>query len=135
MEREIKFRGKVGHPELDIFLSDVKSGDWVYGDLGNCNCIFLSEDKLRRRGFFVEEDTIGQFTGRCDKNGKEIYEGDIIRYAEMYFEVKFDMASGCWIAVCYRNVTSTKMLYDFKIDRIEVVGNVYDNPELIEKED
>lgn len=79
--------------------------------------------------FFVHPETVGQFTGLYDNNGKEIYEGDIVKWSDKYqpktilwFLCQFDAG----------NKESSMPLLDLK-DKysIENIGNIYDNPELL----
>jgi hypothetical protein len=82
-------------------------------------------------------EVLGQFTGLIDENGKEIYEGDIVTF---YYEVgendfrdelevvKWDTENACFMFgddIC--------MLDGSRIRKLEVIGNIYENPELIKK--
>jgi len=74
-----------------------------------------------------------QYTGRKDKNGKEIYEGDVVRYAieghiqKTPYAIK-DMIE--WFEKMY----DTDSYYRWDIGSIEVIGNIYENPELLNAE-
>lgn len=139
MNREIKFRGK-------------NRESWYYGDLvqeirHNDNKLF-DETMTHIRNFeykngdyigdsfLVNSETVGQFTGLHDKNGKEIYEGDIVKYRDsrgQHIEkVIFD--KGCFYAGMHWG-SSTRLAPKLINTRItEVIGNIYDNPELLEGE-
>lgn len=134
--REIKFRGK-----------DIENDNtWRYGSLitypSACTSI-IGFDKLGNElNHDVDPDTVGQFTGLKDKSGKEIYEGDIISVNGKY--PKLIRYIDEWASYCLANLTDLdcdlKTRYwqqvspcwwtDYKRE-IKVIGNVYDNPELL----
>lgn len=124
--REIKFRGY-----------SKKYKRWFYG------CLLIDEtqksfyivDNMTGIAVEVEKETIGQYTGLKDKNGKEICEGDIVRcsfYPDYIFEIKFEEL--CWYM---RKITTSEYinLSDASYYDLEVIGNIYDNPELLEVKD
>ena len=137
MNREIKFRGQ-----------QINTKKWVYGYLYRNKGLYVICENIR----YAEEepiflDTVGQYTGLHDKNGKEIYEGDVVLYKdwEMAYEgggndsfINKGIVEYCEDNCCY-NVTErqtvdiTDVLYRDNED-LEVIGNIYDNPELLEGE-
>lgn len=136
--REIKFRGKQTKPIESI---------WHYGDL-----IHSKDNKTYIQNITcmeVDKETVGQFTGLRDKNGVEIYEGDILKIPEWLKEDNQD------VCICIYNQENTVSdiigfgLYikdgysgKYKIlvqsdewDEFEVIGNKFDNPELLKESD
>lgn len=126
MNREIKFRGK-----------DILHKSWQYGSLAKDEPqkSYYIIDNEYGRGIDVDKETVGQYTGLHDKNGKEIYEGDIVK---VFTNKKWRIGkiiyehSGFTI-----DVTNNKELKYGRTSIIEslteVIGNIHDNPELLEE--
>lgn len=134
-----------------LFRGKEPQGDWCYGGLiQSANDFYISFyisigiDK----GFmcaFVKPETIGQYTGLTDKNGKKIFEGDIVTYddAEADYEGYHDnvflncgeVRISAWDGIYFTNRQTVEMsdLYESEtmVD-CEIIGNIYDNPELLE---
>lgn len=128
MIREIKFRGK-----------RIDTGKWVYGYYySECGNTYIFEDRqkesMTRRNvvYSVKEDTIGQYTGLKDRNGREIYEGDLLLSVGMVWEVVYDGNLASFVCTEYGRGSTPlgEMIrsFDFKIS-----GNIHDNPELLEE--
>ena len=131
--REILFRGK-----------DAVNGEWLHGDLGRRNS--RVEPKLGSVGIVdehgnyrvVENATIGQFSGLTDKNGKRIFEGDIIStdLGRGFLVVEFN--GGAFVFNCndggddyYDHInSSSELINEYKYG--EIIGNIHDNQELLE---
>ena len=82
----------------------------------------------------VIPETVGQFTGLTDKNGKKIFEGDIVHgYWNTKFLIFFDL---CCLQFRAKLSDGTEKDIDYYGDskKIEVIGNIYDNPELLRSE-
>lgn len=142
MNRDIIFRGK----RLD-------NGEWMYGDLmhdnlGGCYIYPLDAENLYTENKVVA-DTIGQYTGLKDKHGKKVFEGDIVRRRDSAFGyvdtgvVKYDCHLGAFVLEyesygrTYQGTFKDGFSYNDGKCTIEgtysyeVIGNVYDNSELL----
>lgn len=125
--RKIQFRGKNKYRK-----------EWLYGSLSQ-----YGDGSYGINGVPVEADTVGQFTGLCDKNGKEIFEGDIVRCQDSmgysfvspveFREGKFCMKTKYSNCITFSNkgqYNDGKCSFEYDIEH-EVIGNIHDNPELL----
>lgn len=132
--RETKFRGK----RLD-------NGEWIEGDLLRMNghwFIFLDPAPEGIDKYAVDPATVGEFTGLKDKNGKEIYEGDVIRSPlsedktrphRIFYHTGNAAFMGALVdrkELCYLRLDQD---WIYKFEK-EVIGNIHDNPELLKDE-
>lgn len=109
--------------------------DWVEGYLSKCDGKWTICDD-EGIGCFVEEETICQYTGLTDKNGNKIWENDICDRKEPFPEI-VKMQKGDWIldysyAVGRENCYCNLGFYVCERKSVEVIGNIFDNAELLE---
>lgn len=149
MSREILFRGKY-----------VITKEWIYGGYAKCNnreYILPDIDLVGREWVFknieVIPETVGQFTGLTDKNGNKIFEGDICKVTyldrrcnsngkhylaenEMIEKAVFKNGAFCFKVIIEDIAMYRPIGFDIyekqKIKYVEVIGNIYDNPEPLE---
>ena len=130
--REYKFRGK------DLLEK------WRYGDLvqekwksklnANEKAFMIKKDKTAHT---VLAETIGQYTGLKDKRGKEIYEGDIVvdREDGVIGQIIWNKEEASfYFSILYDNGTYEEERLNDWVSVLEVIGNIYDNKNLLEEE-
>jgi uncharacterized phage protein (TIGR01671 family) len=125
--REILFRGK----EKDQWVSGYY---WKYEQNGKeFHVIRDSADKLLKFNHICDPKTFGQYTGLTDKNGVKIFEGDIVRYNDTIHKVIFCTINGC--AFFGITMPDRGEIWNFDgitcANKMEVIGNIHDDPELI----
>ena len=135
--REILFRGKTLTGKW--FEGAYYKQEEFYGDKEDAHVIITSKDTLDNDfGLLysvVIPETIGQYTGLTDKNGKNIFEGDVVKCKD-YLEAKpfefqgyIDFKNGSYVIV--GDFMTHYRWLDYEV---EVIGNIHDNPELLKSE-
>ena len=124
--REIKFRGIPTYGK-----------DFVYGSLIiNINEAGRKEYLIKKHIGIIEiiPETLGQYTGLKDKNGVEIYEGDIVRttsneltgkWKHKIYKIEFKEIN------CVAGAKYMGFDFQFNVDEVEIIGNIYENKELL----
>lgn len=126
--REIKFRGRV---------KNTNKPQWVYGIVIPPQYSSWEDWTLfdGERRWIVDSETVGQYTGLCDSEGKEVYEGDIISFPyrrKTETGVVYYMNSGYLVKnkVCLHDDDLCSVMF---YKEIHVIGNIHDNPELFKE--
>ena len=130
--REILFRGK-----------RKDNGEWVEGHYATIQNPFSEDGRPVKHlicngtnifNYEIDPETVSEFTSLCDKNGKKVFEGDIIKGAwGVVVQVVYDE---CYLGFLARDDMLFQHSIDYYgLDKIEVIGNIHDNPELLRKED
>lgn len=143
--RDIFFRGQTRRLGEKVYMNGKKvPGNWVYGGIchgtGDFSIIYGSMDVELKRPtdkHIVYTDTVGQYTGLTDKNGVKIFEGDILKFTDRLVVVTWHKKCACWDCTFLKHINGTPTKTDDRIttkwrENAEVIGNVYDNPELSE---
>ena len=136
--RDILFRGRQTDKEKWIYGVPVKGASADESEILIIESVFECDEYARRGCEFtpVIPSTVGQYTGLTDKNGKKIFEGDIV-----YCKSRLDNANMVVIFECgqfrmvlsenYHNYQTNSGFYDINCFDKEVIGNIHDNPELL----
>ena len=139
--REILFRGQTRRfgEKVKNFAGDPMPSNWVYGGVccgkGAFSIIYDYMDEEKEKPIekhVVYTDTIGQYTGLTDKNGKKIFEGDIMpvyeQGEEYYYKVVYN--GDCFMLAMLDSEQGSYPL-SAKNAISEVIGNIHDNHELL----
>ena len=125
--REILFRGK----RMD-------NGEWVEGDICHHDGVVSYIGQHPADGSMVcydlDPSTVGQFTGLRDKNGKRIFEGDVVLKRTYHGKKAFPVEFGGGMFYCGFGGGSSTATHRYTLEdkQIEIIGNIHDNPELLE---
>ncbi len=128
MTREILFRGKHNHVSSQ---NEHLDGTWVHGYLCNENHIYSPESEGE---LLIDPETVCQYTGKTDRNDRKIFENDICKLIaddDELYQIQWDEDTARYVLIQFGSIMVD---FDFlSADDIEVIGNIFDNPELMEE--
>ena len=129
--REILFRGMT------------KSGEWIYGYY--CNCIrdvnagdiYPVIQQINDNDLYLQEvipETVGQYTGLIDENDKKVFEGDIVTFKNKDEKLVGEVEqTNCRYGIRSRYISYSLANIKLKDGEVTVIGNIYEDPELLEE--
>jgi len=149
--REILFRGKQKYGSRWVYgyLAEIETAwdRYEYGSLPTeYEEVIIRTDLLIRESVAIIPETVGQYTGLEDKNGKKIFEGDIVKDKWKGLGiVEYSENNGCWLSIpcedglyqCFKDgdiSESDCSNFNVLMQQGEIIGNIHDNPELLREE-
>lgn len=151
MEDRYLFKAKTAKI-VDAYNNDVEDGVWVHGslrcDVGKYTIFQFETERADYVEYEIDPTTICQYTGLKDKNGKLIWENDVIKYhfGNAYAQIRYGAYQSCFDSqetehigfyVDWSESRNYRKDLGYWINMVnaEVVGNIFDNPELIKESD
>lgn len=140
--RELLFRGQTrrkGEKTMNI-KGDPMPSEWAEGGIlqgaGCYSIIYGWKGDNPRTGSDIDRhvvysDTVGQYTGQTDMNGKRIFEGDIVKFKNELFVVDYVTGFASFSLRHPTNMRYAPSITPITVEEMEVIGNCWDNPELL----
>lgn len=149
--REIKFRAwdknnKIMHHDVEFIRSGTEGNDWI---IFKSDKQKLADEKVLDNPYFQQQIELMQYTGLKDKNGKEIYEGDLIKFTEIDEDSCFgredtNVVEVQWLEdiaqfrAIFKSGRRTELHFVVKLPTVvscEIIGNIYESEHLIDNTD
>ena len=122
-------QNKVMHNEVEFIRSGIDGNDWI---LFKSDKQKLEDGNVLNNPYFQQQIKLMQYTGLKDKNGVEIYEGDIVKDGSRLWKIQISPIYGIFFILtkgghsrCYGDFGS------YLVDEFKVIGNIYENKELL----